>query len=199
VSPRCPLLLALALAAVPCALGVCPAPADLEKEDGTRTCAKLYDKSDPYCDNCCAGAELSLQPGAHLPYLPSSWADTASSLVVAPRRELTVWSLRGKSGRTRKFSSGAHPRREGHRSNAISALHCRCPPVPRAQPTSLRPRPPDPPPLSSLEAALETPSSDPANKPGPPPPHPQGPAPPRLQPLPLRPLSRGSGLPSLGR
>ncbi|XP_012630684.1 syncollin [Microcebus murinus] len=133
MSPRWPLLLALALAAVPCALGACPAPADLKREDGTRTCAKLYDKSDPYYENCCAGAELSLEPGADLPYLPSDWANTASSLVVAPRCELTVWSLRGKAGKTRKFSGGAYPRLEEYRlgvfrdwSNAISALYCRC-------------------------------------------------------------------------
>ncbi|KAL0610121.1 Interferon lambda-3 [Plecturocebus cupreus] len=62
----------------------CPAPADLKHSDGTRTCAKLYDKSDPYYEKGCGGADL--------PYLPSNWANTASSLVVGPRCELTVWS-----------------------------------------------------------------------------------------------------------
>uniref|UniRef100_A0A2K5I792 Syncollin n=2 Tax=Colobus angolensis palliatus TaxID=336983 RepID=A0A2K5I792_COLAP len=100
---------------------------------GTRTCAKLYDKSDPYYENCCKGAELSLEPGADLPYLPSNWANTVSSLVVAPRCELTVWSRQGKAGKTRKFSAGTYPRLEEYRrgilgnwSNAISALYCRC-------------------------------------------------------------------------
>ncbi|XP_047383141.1 syncollin [Sciurus carolinensis] len=133
------LLLALALVALPGAQGACPVPADLKHDDGTRTCAKLYDKNDPYYDNCCKGAELSVEPGADLPFLPSNWANTASSLVVAPRCELTVWSRAGKAGKTRKFTSGSYPRLEefrrgifGHWANAISALYCRCPPAARA-------------------------------------------------------------------
>ncbi|XP_034494906.1 syncollin [Ailuropoda melanoleuca] len=148
MSPLCPLLLALALAAVPGVRAACPAPADLKKPDGgapgkkkkkkkkpdgTRACARLYDKSDPYYENCCGGAELSLEPGADLPFLPSDWANVASSLVVAPRCEITVWSQRGKSGKTRKFSSGTYPRLEEFRkgifsdwSNTIASLYCRC-------------------------------------------------------------------------
>ncbi|XP_004636936.1 syncollin [Octodon degus] len=133
MSVLCPLLLALALVAAPGVRGACPAPADLKTEDGTRTCAKLYDKSDAYYDNCCAGAELSLQPGADLPYLPSNWANTVSSLVVGQRCELTVWSRSGKGGKSRKFSAGAYPRLEEYRrgllgdwNNAISGLYCRC-------------------------------------------------------------------------
>lgn len=132
MSPLCPLLLTLALVAVPGARGTCPVPADLKREDGTRTCAKLYDKSDPYYDNCCQGAELSLEPGTDLPYLPSGWANTASSLVVASRCELTVWSLPGKGGKTRKFSAGSYPRLEEYRrgifgdwSNSISGVYCK--------------------------------------------------------------------------
>ncbi|XP_059009130.1 syncollin [Mustela lutreola] len=135
MSPLCPLLLALALAlaAVPGGRAACPAPADLKKPDGTRTCARLYDKSDPYYQNCCGGAQLSLEPGADLPFLPSDWTNVASSLVVAPRCEITVWSLRGKAGKTRKFSAGAYPRLEEFRkgifgdwSNTIASLYCRC-------------------------------------------------------------------------
>lgn len=141
MSPLRPLLLALALAAVPCAQGACPASTDLKHSDGTRTCAKLYDKSDPYYENCCRGAELSLEPGADLPYLPSNWANTASSLVVAPRCEV-VWSRQGKAGKTHKFSAGTYPRLEEYRrailgnwSNAISALYCRCPAAQSSEPT----------------------------------------------------------------
>ncbi|XP_012668362.1 syncollin [Otolemur garnettii] len=141
MSPLCPLL--LALVAVPCALGACPVPSDLKREDGTRMCAKLYDKSDPYYENCCSGAELSLEPGTDLPYLPSNWANTASSLVVAPRCELTVWSLPGKRGKTRKFSAGAYPRLEEYRkgifgdwANSISALYCRSALAPKTSPTA---------------------------------------------------------------
>ncbi|XP_010945522.2 syncollin [Camelus bactrianus] len=135
MSPLCPLLLALALAlaAVPGVRGACPVPADLKSANGTRTCAKLYDKSDPYYENCCGGAELALQPGADLPYLPSDWTNVISSLVVGQRCELTVWSIRGKAGKKRKFSAGTYPRLEEYRrgifgdwSNAISALYCRC-------------------------------------------------------------------------
>ncbi|XP_006901185.1 PREDICTED: syncollin [Elephantulus edwardii] len=147
MAPLCPLLLILALVVAPGVRGACPVPADLKNADGTRTCAKLYDKSDPYYENCCAGAELSLEPGADLPYLPSNWANTASSLVVAQRCELTVWSLRGKGGKTRKFSAGTYPRLEEYRrgifgnwANAISALYCRCRRV-VAHPAPLDPHP----------------------------------------------------------
>ncbi|KAG8524438.1 Syncollin [Galemys pyrenaicus] len=132
MSPLCPLLLALAVVSVPGVRGACPAPADLKKADGTRTCAILFDKSDPYYDNCCGGAQLAVEPGADLPFLPSNWAHVASSLVVAPRCELTVWSHRGKAGKTRKFSAGAYPRLEEYRlgvfgdwSNSIASLYCR--------------------------------------------------------------------------
>ncbi|XP_006161806.1 syncollin [Tupaia chinensis] len=133
MSPLNLLLLALALVAVPRARGACPTSAELKNADGTRVCAKLYDKSDPYYENCCGGAELAVEPGADLPYLPSNWSNTASSLVVGQRCELTVWSIRGKKGKTRKFSTGAYPRLEEYRlgifgtwSNSISALYCRC-------------------------------------------------------------------------
>uniref|UniRef100_A0A8C2VX47 Syncollin n=2 Tax=Chinchilla lanigera TaxID=34839 RepID=A0A8C2VX47_CHILA len=133
MSLLCSLLLALALAAAPGVQGACPAPADLKSEDGSRTCAKLYDKSDPYYDNCCAGSVLSVGPDADLPYLPSDWANTASSIVVAQRCELTVWSRAGKGGKSRKFTSGAYPRLEefrkgilGNWSNTIAGLYCRC-------------------------------------------------------------------------
>ncbi|XP_007524038.2 syncollin [Erinaceus europaeus] len=133
MSPLRPLLLVLVLAAAPRARAACPAPAELKHADGTRTCAILYDLSDPYYENCCAGAELAVQPGTDLPFLPADWLNTASSLVVAPRCELTVWSLRGKAGKTRKFSAGAYPRLEEFRkgilgdwANSISSLYCRC-------------------------------------------------------------------------
>ncbi|EDL24130.1 syncollin precursor [Mus musculus] len=133
MSLLCPLLLALALVAVPGAHGNCPVPADLKKSDGTRTCARLYEKSDPYYDNCCQGPVLSVEPGTDLPYLPSGWSNTASSLVVGQRCEITVWSLPGKHGKTRKFTAGSYPRLEEYRkgifgdwSDSISALYCKC-------------------------------------------------------------------------
>ncbi|XP_066099892.1 syncollin-like [Saccopteryx bilineata] len=125
--------LLLALVAIPYIQGACPKPTDLKNPDGTLTCAKVYDKSDPYYENCCGGAELSIAPDTDLPFLPSSWSNVISSLVVAPRCEVTVWSRQGKAGKTRKFKTGAYPRLEefrrgifGHWSNAISAIYCRC-------------------------------------------------------------------------
>ncbi|XP_074075098.1 syncollin [Macrotis lagotis] len=127
------LLLQALLGAIPGAQAECPAPAVLKPADGPRLCARLYDKSDPYYENCCAGAELSLEPGTDLPYLPSDWHRTASSLVVGPRCEITVWSRKGKAGKTRKFSSGSYPRLAEFRlgifgdwNNAIAALYCKC-------------------------------------------------------------------------
>ncbi|XP_043853075.1 syncollin [Dromiciops gliroides] len=126
------LLLAL-LGALPGAGAACPEPAVLKPADGPRVCARLFDKSDAYYENCCAGAQLSLEPGADLPYLPSDWYHSASSLVVGPRCELTVWSRKGKSGKTRKFSTGAYPRLAefrlgifGNWNNAIAGLYCKC-------------------------------------------------------------------------
>ncbi|XP_019521804.1 PREDICTED: syncollin [Hipposideros armiger] len=128
-----PMLLALAMVAIPGIQGACPTAAELKKPDGTRTCAKLFDKSDPYYENCCGGAELSIAPGTDLPFLPKSWTNIVSSVVVGQRCELTVWSRKGKGGKTRRFTAGAYPRLEeyrrgifGHWSNAISALYCRC-------------------------------------------------------------------------
>ncbi|XP_061028449.1 syncollin [Eubalaena glacialis] len=136
MSPLCSLLLALALAAVPGIRGACPQPADLKNANGTRMCAKLYDKSDPYYERCCGGAELSVQPGTDMPYLPSGWGNVASSLVVGQRCDLVVWSSRGKAGKKHKFSTGTYPRLEEYRrglfgdwSNSISSLYCRCPPA----------------------------------------------------------------------
>ncbi|XP_072464445.1 syncollin [Notamacropus eugenii] len=129
-----PSLLLLALVGtLPGARAACPAPADLKPTDGTRLCARLFEKSDAYYENCCAGAELNLEPGADLPYLPSNWYHTVSSLVVGTRCELTVWYLKGKEGKTRKFSAGAYPRLAEYRrgifgdwDNAIGALYCKC-------------------------------------------------------------------------
>lgn len=137
MSPLCPLLLALALVAIPGVRGACPAAADLKKPDGTRTCAKVYDKSDPYYENCCQGAELTIESDTDLPFLPSDWRNIISSVVVAPRCELTVWSRKGKDGKTHKFTAGVYPRLEeyrrgvfGHWSNAIASIYCRCPLAP---------------------------------------------------------------------
>ncbi|NWQ84968.1 SYCN protein, partial [Columbina picui] len=83
----------------------CPSPASLRPPDGPRVCAQLYADSSAYDERCCAGAALLVAPGADVPFMPGGWGDRASSLVVGPRCELTVWALPGKRGKSRKFSA----------------------------------------------------------------------------------------------
>ncbi|KAM6989098.1 syncollin [Passerculus sandwichensis] len=111
----------------------CPAPTDLRPANGTRLCALLYADNSPYYEQCCAGDALEVLPNADLPYLPVGWAGRASSLVVGARCELTVWSRRGKGGKTRRFAAGAVPRLQevkrglfGNWNDAIRALYCTC-------------------------------------------------------------------------
>uniref|UniRef100_A0A8C8RLD9 Syncollin n=1 Tax=Pelusios castaneus TaxID=367368 RepID=A0A8C8RLD9_9SAUR len=109
----------------------CPAPADLKNADGTKVCAQLYENDSPYYAQCCGGQVLQVQPGDDQPYMPLSWNDKISSLVVAPRCELNVWSRKGKEGYNRKFSSGVVYRLQeikkgliGDWDNSISAYYC---------------------------------------------------------------------------
>ncbi|XP_042295832.1 syncollin [Sceloporus undulatus] len=111
----------------------CPVPADLKREDGTKACARLYTENSPYYDQCCAGNVLEVEPGEDQPYVPSGFNNKVSSIVVAQRCELTVWSSKAKGGKTRKFKTGAFPRLQEYRqglfgdwNNAISAYYCTC-------------------------------------------------------------------------
>ncbi|KAM8952366.1 syncollin [Pelodytes ibericus] len=115
------------------ALGACPQPTDLKDLDGNKLCARLYEDSSVYYDECCGGAFLDVLGGDDVPYIKLGWNDRISSLVVAPRCELTVWSKKPKEGSTRKFSSGAYPRLEeikkgllGTWDNSISSYYCKC-------------------------------------------------------------------------
>ncbi|XP_014462928.2 syncollin [Alligator mississippiensis] len=125
---------ALALAALACPGGAqCPAPADLKDINGTKLCAQLYADASPYYDQCCGGRVLPVPPGTDMPYLPRDWNDRVSSLVVAPRCELTVWSRRGKEGSTKRFSAGVVYRLQevrkgllGDWDDSISAFYCKC-------------------------------------------------------------------------
>ncbi|XP_028572309.1 syncollin [Podarcis muralis] len=121
-----PLLFAMAWAQ-------CPAPADLKTANGTKICAQLYTKNSPYYDQCCAGSVLVVPPDEDQPYMPSAFNNKVTSLVVGQRCELTVWSSKGKGGKTRKFKAGAFPRLQeirkgifGDWANAISAYYCKC-------------------------------------------------------------------------
>ncbi|XP_054855303.1 syncollin [Eublepharis macularius] len=121
-----PLLFALALAQ-------CPAPAELKDSNGTKICALLYTDDSPYYDQCCRGSVLQVLPNEDQPYIPSAFNNKISSLVVATRCELTVWSGKGKGGKTKKFKAAAFPRLQEYRKgifgdwdNAISAYYCKC-------------------------------------------------------------------------
>ncbi|NXQ29561.1 SYCN protein, partial [Alaudala cheleensis] len=81
----------------------CPPPAELRPANGTRVCAQLYADNSPYYDQCCTGDVLVVLPGSDVPYMPFRWSARTSSLVVGPKCELTVWSGRGKRGKTRRF------------------------------------------------------------------------------------------------
>ncbi|XP_048355318.1 syncollin [Sphaerodactylus townsendi] len=127
------LLLLLLPLLFPLAWAQCPAPADLKNADGTKICAQLYTDNSPYYDQCCTGSVLLVQPGEDQPYVPAAFNNKISSLVVATRCELTVWSGKGKAGNTRKFKAGAFPRLQEYRrglfgdwDNSISAFYCKC-------------------------------------------------------------------------
>uniref|UniRef100_A0A8D0DSV6 Syncollin n=1 Tax=Salvator merianae TaxID=96440 RepID=A0A8D0DSV6_SALMN len=124
------LLLPLLLAG---AWAQCPVPADLKKENGTKDCAQMYTDNSPYYDQCCGGSVLVVSPGDDQPYMPSAFNNKISSLVVAQRCTLTVWSRKGKAGKTRTFKTGAYPRLQEYRKgifgdwdNSISAYYCTC-------------------------------------------------------------------------
>ncbi|NXW91212.1 SYCN protein, partial [Alopecoenas beccarii] len=83
----------------------CPTPASLRPAEGPVVCAQLYADSSVYYERCCAGDALVVSPGDDVPYMPQGWGDRVSSLVVATRCQLTVWSRPGKKGNSRSFSA----------------------------------------------------------------------------------------------
>ncbi|XP_053330129.1 syncollin [Spea bombifrons] len=114
-------------------LGICPQPADLKDPQGNKLCGRLYADSSVYYDECCGGDYLDVRVGEDIPYIKLTWNNRVSSLVVAPRCELTVWSRKPKEGETRKFSSGVYPRLEeirkglfGDWNDSISSYYCKC-------------------------------------------------------------------------
>ncbi|XP_078517447.1 syncollin-like [Lissotriton helveticus] len=121
-----PLFLALASAQ-------CPNPADIKDAEGVKVCARMFEDSSPYYDQCCGGEYLDARPDDDMPYIPLGWNNRISSLVVAPRCELTVWSRKAKEGNTRRFTSGIQKRLKevknglfGNWDNAISSYYCKC-------------------------------------------------------------------------
>ncbi|XP_030076086.1 syncollin [Microcaecilia unicolor] len=121
-----PLLLAVALAQ-------CPQPSEIKDAEGNKVCARMFEKSNAYYDQCCGGEYLDAQTGDDMPYMPLKWINRISSLVVATRCELTVWSKQPKAGNMRKFTAGITYRLKdvkkglfGTWDNAISSYYCKC-------------------------------------------------------------------------
>ncbi|KAE8585862.1 hypothetical protein XENTR_v10021481 [Xenopus tropicalis] len=114
-------------------LGLCPLPADLKDIEGNKLCARLYEHSSPYYDQCCEGDYIDVKPGDDVPYLHLKWNNRISSIVVGTRCELTVWSRKPKEGYTKKFTAGAQPRLKevkkglvGDWDDSISSYYCKC-------------------------------------------------------------------------
>ncbi|XP_029427316.1 syncollin [Rhinatrema bivittatum] len=123
-------LLSLALAT---ALAQCPQPNEIKDAEGNKVCARMFEDSNAYYDQCCGGAFLDAQNGDDMPYMPLKWSNRISSLVVATRCELTVWSKQPKHGNMRKFNAGIVYRLKdvkkglfGTWNNAISSYYCKC-------------------------------------------------------------------------
>ncbi|XP_073454016.1 syncollin [Aquarana catesbeiana] len=121
-----PVLVALSLAA-------CPLPAEVKDDEGNKLCARLYTDSSAYYEDCCAGDYLDVKPGEDVPYIAPWFNNRISSLVVATRCELTVWSKKPKDGVTKKFNNGSYPRLEevkkgllGNWNDSISSYYCKC-------------------------------------------------------------------------
>ncbi|XP_065511277.1 syncollin [Caloenas nicobarica] len=126
-------MLVAALAALGGAGAQCPTPASLRPSDGSVVCAQLYSDNSAYYDQCCAGDVLLVSPDDDVPYMPLNWINRVSSLVVATKCKLTVWSLPGKLGKSRTFSAVAVPRLQeyskgllGNWNDAISGYYCKC-------------------------------------------------------------------------
>ncbi|XP_068105577.1 syncollin-like [Hyperolius riggenbachi] len=114
-------------------LAQCPAPAGLVNEQGEKLCARMYEHSNMYFDQSCNGKHFDVKDGDDVPYMPILWNNRASSLVVANRCTLKVWSVSGKGGNNRSFSSGVYYQLKdyingllGNWNDAISSYYCTC-------------------------------------------------------------------------
>uniref|UniRef100_UPI00398E4EBA syncollin-like n=1 Tax=Pristiophorus japonicus TaxID=55135 RepID=UPI00398E4EBA len=112
----------------------CPEPSVLKNvTTGETVCARLYEDADVLYDRCCGGGYFDIKSPADVPFIERFWNDRASSLVVGPRCELTVWNKRNKRGNRRKFRTGIQYRLEeagkglfGNWDNSITSYYCIC-------------------------------------------------------------------------
>ncbi|KAM4696297.1 syncollin-like [Rhinophrynus dorsalis] len=114
-------------------LARCPSPASLLNDSGEKLCARMFEHSNHYFDQSCGGAYLDAQNGDDFPYMPSGWKNRISSLVVANRCTLKVWSKDAKLGNNRSFAAGVVYQLKdyqnglfGNWNDAIKAYYCTC-------------------------------------------------------------------------
>ncbi|CAJ0948513.1 unnamed protein product [Ranitomeya imitator] len=114
-------------------LAECPSPANLVNAQGEKLCTRMFEHSNVYFDQSCGGDFLDAKDGDDFPYMPIGWGNKISSLVVANRCTLKVWSATGKSGNNRTFNSGVVYHLKdyanglfGDWNDAISSYYCTC-------------------------------------------------------------------------
>ncbi|KAM4696296.1 syncollin-like [Rhinophrynus dorsalis] len=114
-------------------LAQCPSPANLVNEYDEKLCARMFEHSSHYFDQSCGGANLDAKNGDDFPYMPTGWRNKISSLVVANRCTLKVWSKDPKLGNNRSFSSGVVYQLKdyqnglfGNWNDSIQSYFCTC-------------------------------------------------------------------------
>ncbi|XP_063794643.1 syncollin-like [Pseudophryne corroboree] len=114
-------------------LAECPPAANLVNDAGEKLCARMFEHSNIYFDQSCGGAFLDSKNGDDFPYMPLGWGNKISSLVVASRCTLKVWSKTAKGGNNRSFSAGVVYQLKdytnglfGDWNNAIQSYYCTC-------------------------------------------------------------------------
>ncbi|XP_053329234.1 syncollin-like [Spea bombifrons] len=112
---------------------LCPSPSDLVNDYGEKLCARMFEHSNHYFDQSCGGNFLDAKNGDDFPYMPLGWGNKISSLVVANRCTLKVWSKAAKLGNNRSFSAGVVYQLKdysnglfGDWNDAIQAYFCTC-------------------------------------------------------------------------
>ncbi|XP_072286983.1 syncollin-like [Pyxicephalus adspersus] len=114
-------------------LAQCPLSSELVNDEGEKLCARMYEHSDMYFDQSCKGKYLDVKNGDDFPYMPLLWGNRISSLVVASRCTLKVWSQAGKGGNNKSFNAGVYYQLKdyanglfGNWNDAISSYFCTC-------------------------------------------------------------------------
>lgn len=114
-------------------LAQCPSAANLVNDAGEKLCARMFEHSNIYFEQSCGGKFLDAKSGDDFPYMPLGWGNKISSLVVANRCSLKVWSKSGKSGNNRTFNAGVVYQLKdyangllGDWNDSIQSYYCTC-------------------------------------------------------------------------